>query len=114
MIMPTNGGKSLLFLLPALYKINGTTIIIIPLISLYIDLIQRYHELSISYRVWNTHQSVNRAKIVFITPKGAITSTFTDFLNQLHMIHQLDQIMLNEYHLILDHSSFHTAFDQLY
>jgi superfamily II DNA helicase RecQ len=39
MIMPTDRGKSLLFLLPALYEMSRTTIIIVPLISLRTDLI---------------------------------------------------------------------------
>jgi hypothetical protein len=56
-------------------------IIIIPLISLYMNLVRRYRELSISYRVWNARQLINKAKIIFITPKGAMTSAFANFLN---------------------------------
>jgi superfamily II DNA helicase RecQ len=90
---------------------SGTTIIIIPLISLRTDLVRRYHELSISYRVWNARQPADRAKIIFITPEGAITSAFANFLNRLRTARQLDQIILDECHLILDSSSFRTAFD---
>ena len=79
--MPTSGGKSLLFLLPTLYKMSGTTIIIISLLSLHMDLIQRCRELSILYCVWNAYQPANRAKIVFITPKGAVMTAFMNFLN---------------------------------
>jgi hypothetical protein len=40
-VMPTAGGKSLLFLLPASYDRGGTTIVIVPLIALRQDLLIR-------------------------------------------------------------------------
>jgi superfamily II DNA helicase RecQ len=64
--------------------------------------------------VWNARQPADEAKIIFITPEEAVTSVFANFLNQLRTARQLDQIILDECHLILDSSSFRTAFDQLY
>jgi superfamily II DNA helicase RecQ len=51
MILFINGDKSLLFFLLVLYEINGIFIVIVSLISLRTDLVWRYWELSISYRV---------------------------------------------------------------
>jgi superfamily II DNA helicase RecQ len=109
--MLTGGEKSLLFLLPALYEMSGTTVVIVPLISLRADVVRRCHELSISCRVWNARQPADGAKIVLVTPKGAVTSAFANFLNQLRTIRQLDQIILDECYLILDNTFFRTAFN---
>jgi superfamily II DNA or RNA helicase len=113
-IMPTGGGKSLLFLLPASYEMSGTTVVIVPLISLRADVVRRCRELSISCRVWNARQPADGAKIVLVTPEGAVTSAFANFLNRLRTIRQLDRIVLDECHLVLDNTSFRTAFDQLH
>jgi superfamily II DNA helicase RecQ len=43
-----------------------------------------------------------------------VTSAFANFLNRLRTARQLDRIVLDECHLILDSSSFRIAFDQLY
>jgi superfamily II DNA helicase RecQ len=109
--MLTGGGKSLLFLLPASYEISRTTVVIVPLISLRANVVRRCHKLSISCRVWNARQPADGAKIVLVTSEGAVTSAFANFLNRLRTIRQLDRIILDEYHLVLDNTSFRTAFD---
>ncbi|KAH3055635.1 hypothetical protein KXW16_006716, partial [Aspergillus fumigatus] len=48
-VMPTGGGKSMLFMVPAFAAPGGTTIIIVPLVTLQADMMQRCQELSISY-----------------------------------------------------------------
>jgi superfamily II DNA helicase RecQ len=88
--MLTGGEKSLLFLLPISYEISRTTVVIVPLISLRANVVRHCRELLISCRVWNARQPADRAKIVLITPEGAVTSAFTNFLNQLRTIRQLD------------------------
>jgi superfamily II DNA helicase RecQ len=40
-VMPTGGGKSLLFMLPAWAEQGGTTVVVIPLIALRGDMMQR-------------------------------------------------------------------------
>lgn len=113
-ILPTGGGKSLLFLLPASYEMSGTTVVIVSLISLRTDLVRRCAELSISCRVWNARQPADGAKIVLVTPEGAVTTAFSNFLNRLRTVRQLDRIVLDECHLVLDQTSFRRAFDHLY
>ena len=43
-----------------------------------------------------------------------MTSAFANFLNRLRTVRQLDRIVLDECHLVLDQTSFRAAFDQLY
>ncbi|KAF7174646.1 hypothetical protein CNMCM5623_009123 [Aspergillus felis] len=48
-VMPTGGGKSMLFMVPAFAAPGGTTIIVVPLVALRADMTQRCQELGISY-----------------------------------------------------------------
>lgn len=46
-VMPTGGGKSMLFMVPAFAAPGGTTIVIVLLVVLQADMIQQCQELSI-------------------------------------------------------------------
>jgi superfamily II DNA helicase RecQ len=48
-IMPTSGGKSMLFMIPAFVAPGGCTIVVVLLISLRADLMQRCQQLGIQY-----------------------------------------------------------------
>jgi superfamily II DNA helicase RecQ len=39
---------------------------------------------------------------VLVTPKSAVEEEFATFLNQLRATQQLDQIMIDEYHIVLN------------
>jgi superfamily II DNA or RNA helicase len=53
-VMPTSGGKSLLFMLPAFAEQGGTTIIVVPVIALRGDMKQRCQKLGISCVAWES------------------------------------------------------------
>jgi superfamily II DNA helicase RecQ len=48
-IMPTGGGKSLLFMLPAAASRDGVTIVIVPMVALRQDMCKRSNEKGIPY-----------------------------------------------------------------
>lgn len=48
-VMPTRGGKSLAFILPAAYTTGGLIVVVVPLLSLQQDFIRRYKELGLRY-----------------------------------------------------------------
>ena len=50
-MMPTGGGKSILFMLPAYVEPSGTTVVVIPLIALRQDFQQQCQQLNISCAV---------------------------------------------------------------
>ena len=51
-ILPTGGGKSLLFMLPAAIEESGSTIVVIPFVSLVADLIRRCYEHGLDAAQW--------------------------------------------------------------
>jgi hypothetical protein len=101
-IMATGGGKSLLFMLPAYSISGGTTIVITPLVSLQEDLCIRCQKVGISSMMWNPQIRPHGERIVITTPESAISQGFMTFLNQLQGACQLDRIVIDECHTILD------------
>lgn len=105
-VIPTGAGKSLLFILPA-WIAGGLTVVVVPLLSLRTDLLQRYTTLGILCVEWEIRRPPDEASIVLMTPESALTEEFRTFLNRQQLIHQLDRIFINECHLMLhQHNNF--------
>ena len=106
-IMPTGGGKSLCFQIPALI-FNGLTIVISPLISLMKDQVQQLTELGIEAVFLNSSLSAEdykineelirnkKAKLLYVAPE---TLTMEKTLNLLSQV-KVDCITVDEAHCI--------------
>lgn len=101
-ILPTGAGKSLLFQLPAFLDTIGTTIVILPLLSLLEDQFRRAKALNISTDIFNPRKPPDSARLVFTTPETSLTVDFRHFLNRLRATQQLDRIVFDECHVILN------------
>ncbi|KAK5989587.1 ATP-dependent DNA helicase RecQ-like protein [Cladobotryum mycophilum] len=101
-ITGTGGGKSLSFMLPAFCSPDGTTIVIVPLVSLRGDLHERCDKSKIEAHIWQSQQSNRAASIVFVTPESAVTKGFRDFVNRLQARQALDRVVVDECHILLD------------
>jgi superfamily II DNA helicase RecQ len=78
-IMPTGGGKSLLFMLPAFVEQGGTTIVVALFIALRGDMKRRYQKLGISCSEWHSRLPPDAAAVVLVTPEAAVGEAFTTF-----------------------------------
>ncbi|OBS16845.1 hypothetical protein FPOA_12574 [Fusarium poae] len=99
-IAGTGEGKSMSFLLPA-YCANdngGTTIVIVPLISLRDDLHGRCDKSKIGTYSWKSREGHQIAPIIFVTPESAVTKEFGDFVNRLQARCALDRVVVDECH----------------
>jgi superfamily II DNA helicase RecQ len=103
-IMGTGGGKSMLFMLPASCTSGGSTVVIVPLVALQGDLQERCSKARISSVVWNSQRPYDTASIILVTPESAMSKTFSGFINRLQEMHQLDRIVIDEWHTMLDSS----------
>lgn len=101
-IMPTGSGKSLLFQLPAASCPGGVTVVIVPLVSLQGNLCDRTREMNIAAAQWRSNQTVGNARIIFVTPETALTKHFLTYLDVLQSQAQLDRIVVDECHTILE------------
>ena len=102
LIMRTGGGKSLFFMVPAASSREGVSIVVVPLISLREDLRDRCSQAGIRCAEWDGRSPPFWASIVLVTPESAVTKAFSRFINQKKMMRQLDRIVIDECHVVLE------------
>ena len=113
LIMPTGGGKSLCYQLPALIGSPGVTLVISPLVSLMEDQLLAVKSLGIDSAMLNAscgREEVNRVhrsmtdtasplKILYVTPeKLAKSKRFMSKLEKMYELGRLPRIVIDEVH----------------
>ena len=98
----TGEGKSLSFMLPAFCSREGVTIVVVPLVALRADMQRRLEEISIDAHMWQGRGGKRAASIVLVTPESVVTKGFREFINRLRGRQQLDRIVVDECHTVLD------------
>ena len=101
-IMPTGGGKSLLFQLPAFCEEGGVTIVVVPLIALKQDLHRRCRTMGMECQEWTRRAPPDGARIVLVTPESARSDDFVRFMNRLRGQERLTRIVMDECHVVLN------------
>jgi RecQ family ATP-dependent DNA helicase len=113
-VMGTGGGKSLLFMLPAFCSGGGVSVVVVPLIALRQDMQKRCEQMRIPCREWNSRQPADAARVVLVTPESAVSEAFRTFLNRIRATQQLDRIVIDECHVVLnDQMNFRKQMQQL-
>lgn len=104
-IMGTGGGKSLCFMLPAASCSGGVTVVIVPLVSLQGNMRDRCDKLGLSCTAWSSARAPRGSEsVVFVTPESAMSKLFQSYLEGLRITAQLDRIVVDECHTILEGS----------
>ncbi|KAL6416340.1 uncharacterized protein AUP68_00557 [Ilyonectria robusta] len=101
-VMGTGTGKSLCFMLPAASCPGGVTVVVVPLVSLQGDMLDRCQKLNISCAEWRSDRVPGNVSIVFTTPESAITKRFQDYIKSLRVTARLDRFVIDEGHTILE------------
>ena len=106
-IMPTGGGKSLCYQIPALY-LSGVTLVISPLISLMHDQVMNLKEYGVEAVFLNSSLSISESqktkekilkgkiKLVYVSPEGILSANLGSFFNQL----KISLIAIDEAHCV--------------
>lgn len=107
LIMPTGGGKSLCYQIPALV-FSGLTVVISPLISLMKDQVSQLKEVGVEAKVinstltWDEYNANKRlvesgqVKMLFVAPETLFKPDILEMLDQCH----IDCITIDEAHCI--------------
>lgn len=112
-LMPTGGGKSLCFWLPALL-LPGVSIVISPLIALMKNQVNSLHKFNIAASVLNSeltkkqkdavYDDLNRPtptlKLLYVTPELVAMSHFQALLSKLHRQGKISLFVVDEAHCI--------------
>lgn len=110
-IMPTGGGKSLCYQLPALLK-PGVTIVVSPLIALMQDQVQTLQDNGIGATFLNStisgievRQRANQIlsgqiKLLYAAPERLLTEPFLDFLQRVQIEIGIASIAIDEAHCV--------------
>ncbi|NJL92093.1 MAG: DNA helicase RecQ, partial [Coleofasciculaceae cyanobacterium SM2_1_6] len=110
-IMPTGGGKSLCFQLPALLR-PGLTIVVSPLIALMQDQVQALQDNGIGATFLNSTvglvESRNREqaimagqiKLLYVAPERLLTERFLEFLQEIKSQVGIGAIAIDEAHCV--------------
>ena len=108
-VMGTGGGKSLLFMLPALCSARamgkddvGMTVVVIPMISLREDLKRRCSEGGILCAEWESRRPRTGVSIMLVTAESAVSKEFQRHLIRVKETHRLERIVIDECHVVLD------------
>jgi ATP-dependent DNA helicase RecQ len=106
-IMPTGGGKSLCYQIPALY-LDGITLVISPLISLMQDQVMNLKEIGVEAVFLNSslnYQESQKAKekikkgkvkLVYVSPEGILSPHLMEFFKQV----EISLIAIDEAHCV--------------
>ena len=100
-VMPTGGGKSITFMLPASCGHGGVSVVVFPLIALRQDMLRRCEIMGITCAEWSSRRPPEAASLVLVTPESAVTGDFQTFINRLRAMQQLDRIVIGECHFTL-------------
>ena len=113
-ILPTGGGKSMLFFLPTLMEREMTTVVIVPLIAVMHDLRSRCIEAGISCAVWDPKNPLRvNTNLLFVAVEHAVEARFQDHLQILHGTGRLKRMVMDEAHVALTHRSFRPGMRKL-
>lgn len=111
-VMAAGMGKTLLFQLPCCLPGARTTVLIVPLVALTMDLLRRCHELGIDCQEWaKNHHS--RAALVIMSAEAAVFEAGRASLYELHHAGGLERIVFEECHLICTTSVYRRVMAQL-
>jgi superfamily II DNA/RNA helicase len=111
-VLPTGGGKSLLFMLPAFMETGRTTVVVVPLVALTSDTQMRCTQAGLSCAAWKSGEDVavlastECPRLLLVSVEIAGTVRFIGFLLNLLAQGRLARIVVDECHLAVTWSSF--------
>lgn len=110
LVLATGSGKSLPFMLGSSLPGARTTVVIVPLVLLRLDLLRRCREFGLNPVVWNSGADMaagmdGEPTLLFVSVEVAAKHAFRQYARRLYNTGNLERIMIDEWHL--SHTSLH-------
>lgn len=111
-VLPTGGGKSMLFMVPACMADAGVSIVVVPLRALVDDLVQRLKQAGIDHLEWQAGET-NPAAVVVVSADTAVGNGFLSYACGLAERGHLRRVVVDECHLALTANEWRTKLARL-
>ena len=110
-LMPTGGGKSLCYQVPALLR-KGTAVIVSPLIALMHDQVSALHEVGVAAAYLNSTQSLEEMNeieralhadeldLLYVAPERLLSGRMLNTLERLHAQNRITLFAIDEAHCV--------------
>ncbi|RYP53350.1 hypothetical protein DL770_010995 [Monosporascus sp. CRB-9-2] len=114
-VLPTGGGKSILFILPPAVEKLGTTVVVVPFVALMDDLVERAAAFGVDCLRWQPAARTRRdeplreARLVVVSADLASSDEFTAYADGLRARGLLQRIFVDECHTIIMDAGYRTA-----
>ncbi|KFZ23101.1 hypothetical protein V502_02420 [Pseudogymnoascus sp. VKM F-4520 (FW-2644)] len=112
LVMGTGSGKSLVFMVGACVADARTTILVLPMVALCGDMLDRCHRVDIQPLIWSIDRR-DSASLVIMSAKAVCTESFLEYAHLLVSRQQLDRIVIDECHLTITASDYRKCMSQL-
>ncbi len=103
-VLPTGGGKSLLFMAPACFEDPGVTIVVVPYRALINNLVQTAQAAGIDSREWRPGER-NPAALIFVSADQVEGGAFMGYAQLLGLKGLLRRVFVDESHLTFTSSN---------
>ena len=100
LVMGTGSGKSLVFMVGATVADARTTILVLPMVALRGDMLDRCCRVGIQPLIWSIERR-DSASLVIMSAEAVCTESFLEYAHLLVNRQQLDRIVIDECHLTI-------------
>lgn len=118
LVLATGSGKSLAFMLGSCLPRARTTIVIVPLVLLRLDLLRRCRDLGLNPVVWNSGADLasgmeGSATLLFVSVEVSAKHPFRQYARRLYDSGNLERFMVDECHLVQTSAHYRKHMTQL-
>jgi len=111
-IQPTGAGKSVSFMIPAMFPEAKSTAVVTPLVALAEDMLRRCKDAGIDCIIYG-RVAPRMARIIIVVTESAASSSFAQFMLDIHLKGRLDRIVFDEIHKLVMDSNFRPKLEEL-
>lgn len=104
-ILPTGSGKSQLFMFVPFVRPGMTSVVIVPLVALQLDLVEKCRKVGINGVLWKDRHAAG-VRIVFCSCEHVTRAEYADFVKEYWKNGRLFGIFVDEAHIVKQWSSF--------